>query len=68
MSECTCSTMRREHSDFYCPSCFGSVVKDIKKLEQDNEALTKKLQLIASMCGNPDPAEACRLIIKEVQG
>ena len=38
-------------------NCFYLYVKEI-------EALTKKLQLIASMCGNPDPAEACRLIIK----
>ncbi len=26
------------------------------------------LNLIASMCGNPDPAEACRLILKEIGG
>ena len=40
---------------------------EIKRLNEENAALTKKLNHIASMCGNPDPAEACRLIIKKCE-
>jgi len=28
----------------------------------------KEMEKIAALCGNPDPAEACRLIIRKFEG
>ena len=34
-------------------------------LKRENARLLKSLKCIQTMCGNPDPAEACRVILKE---
>ena len=44
--------------------------KRVKKIENANAIIVKankKLNNIASLCGNPDASEACRLILKEIQ-
>jgi len=39
----------------------------ISRLISDKYKLRKSLNKIASMCGNPDAIDACRLILKECQ-
>ena len=44
------------------------VVACEQKLDALRQEVRKQLTLIAGMCGNPDAAEACRLIIKKCRG
>lgn len=79
-SRCKCSNVDWEPNQKTCRYCapqtyLNAALHNEKvysdsclELRGDNAALTKKLNLIASMCGNPDPAEACRLILKECEG
>ena len=39
---------------------------ELHDAQQEIERLKKKLKHIATMCGNPDAAEGCRLILKEI--
>jgi len=55
-----------------CPKCGHNPATDHIRLKEqlaqaheENARLLKSLERIQSMCGNPDPAEACRLILKE---
>lgn len=55
------------YEDSRCSGYVNKCCKVIGRLENDNAALIKKLNHIGSMCGNPDPVEACRLILKKVK-
>ena len=44
---------------------YASLVEQLTQAKAENERLATKLTRIQSMAGNPDPAEACRLIIVE---
>ena len=39
----------------------------VKDLLREDDELRAKLELIASIAGNPDAAKACRLILKECE-
>lgn len=44
---------------------FHETRKEIEALQEENRRLLGKLKMIASMCGNPDAKEGCRLILRE---
>ena len=55
-----------------CPKCGHNPATDHIRLKEqlaqaheENARLLKSLERIQAMCGNPDPAEACRLILQE---
>ena len=39
----------------------------VQKLQADNEKFRKAFHLIAAQCGLPDPADACRTILKTIK-
>jgi len=39
--------------------------RQLAQAREKNTRLLESLSRIQAMCGNPDPAEACRLILKE---
>lgn len=55
----------------FCEECGGDwfligVLEKSSRFDIELVNYRKKLDKIASMCGNPDSGEACRLIIEEI--
>ena len=53
--------------DIYCPDADALLIAAAPDLLRERDELRARLERIASIAGNPDPAEACRLIIKECE-
>ena len=64
------TTMVRRRKEHECTKKLSNLDENCLRRQlaqacEENARLLKSLERIQSMCGNPDPAEACRLILKE---